>query len=198
MWDERYSQKAFAFGTEPNDFLATMAERIPQGRVLSLAEGEGRNGTFLAGLGYDVVGVDSSPVGLAKAARLAEEHRVDLTTIVADLARFPIEPESWEGIVSIFCHLPPDVRQPLHAAVVAGLKPGGVLILESYTPKQLEFGTGGPKTPERTMTLEALQRELAGLDLVHARELEREVCEGIYHTGHAAVVQVVGVKPAQA
>lgn len=196
MWNERYNQEDYAFGTEPNDFLAAMAGRIPRGRVLSLAEGEGRNGVFLAGLGYDVVGVDSSPVGLAKAARLAESRGVEITTIVADLARFPIEPESWEGVVSIFCHLPPEVRTPLHTEVVAGLKPGGVLILEAYTPKQLEHGTGGPKTPELTMTLEALRQELAGLNLVHAEELEREVHEGLYHTGHAAVVQVVGVKPA--
>jgi SAM-dependent methyltransferase len=145
MWDERYSQPGFAYGTEPNEFLPTAAGRIPVGPVLSLGEGEGRNAAYLAGLGHQVVAVDQSEVGLAKARRLAADRGLAIETISADLARYHIEPGAWAGIVSVFCHLPRRIRLPLYAAVVRGLRPGGVFILEAYTPKQLRRDTGGPK-----------------------------------------------------
>jgi hypothetical protein len=96
--------------------------------------------------------------------------------------------------VSVFCHLPRTIRVPLYAAVVEGLRPGGVVILEAYTPSQLGRGTGGPQDPDMLVTLADLTRELPGLDFVHAEELEREVREGAYHTGVASVVQVIGVR----
>lgn len=191
QWDERYSKAGFAYGTEPNDFLVSVADRIPPGPVLMLGDGEGRNGVFLAGLGYEVVAVDQSEVGLAKARQLAEDRGVRIQTRQADLRDYPIEPEAWAGIVSIFCHLPPSIRAPLHAAAVRGLRPGGVFVLEAYTPRQYGRGTGGPPTPELMMTLDALTDELAGLELLHAVELEREVREGTYHTGLASVVQLL-------
>jgi len=194
MWDERFSRPGYAYGTEPNDFLAAQASQIPPGRVLSLAEGEGRNAAHLAGLGYELVAVDSSSVGLEKARRLAAERGLAIETILADLTdpdAFRIEPDSWEGIVSVFNHLPPEHRRRIHRQVVAGLKPGGVFLLEAYTPRQLEYGTGGPPTLERLVTLDMLRDELRGLDLRHAVELEREVREGSLHTGLGAVVQVV-------
>jgi SAM-dependent methyltransferase len=162
---------------------------------LSLAEGEGRNALFLARRGFDVLAVDSSSVGLEKATKLAEEHGESISTQQADLAEFQIEKESWDAVVSVFCHVPRAVRAELHRKVVAGLKPGGVLILEAYTPKQLEHGTGGPQDAALTMQLDDLKKELEGLELVHALETEREVIEGKYHNGHAAVVQVIAVKP---
>ena len=197
MWDERFSQPGYVYGTEANDFLAEMAGEIPSGRVLSLAEGEGRNAVHLAGLGYEVVGVDSSSVGLEKARRLAAECGVEIETILADLGdpdTFEIEAESWEGIVSIFCHLQVDLRRRIHRQVVEGLRPGGVLLLEAYTPRQLEYGTGGPRTLDRLMTLDELCEELKGLNLTHARELEREIHEGSLHHGLGHVVQVVARK----
>lgn len=191
MWDERYSQFGFAYSTEPNEFLVTAAGQIPAGPVLSLGEGEGRNAAYLAGLGHRVVAVDQSEVGLGKARQLAADRGQTIETVCADLAEFPIEPGAWAGIVSIFCHLPRRVRVPLYAAVVRGLRPGGVLVLEAYTPDQLSRGTGGPKDPDMLVSLATLTEELAGLELVHARELERDVREGAYHTGVASVVQVV-------
>lgn len=198
MWDKRYSGEEFVYGTEPNAFLAQMADRLPPGgRVLSLAEGEGRNAVFLAGRGHSVTAVDASSVGLAKAHRLAAARGVEIATRVADLAHYAIEPAAWDGIVSIFCHVPEAIRADLHRRVVAGLKPGGVLILEAYTPEQLGYGTGGPKEIERTMTLDALRTEFASLEVEHAAELEREVIEGRYHSGLGAVVQFVARKPAK-
>lgn len=196
MWDERYASPEYVYGTEPNNFLAAVAARIPAGRVLSLADGEGRNGVYLASLGYSVTSVDASPVGLAKARRLAAERGVQLATVVADLADYAIAPGAWEGIISIFCHLPPPLRRRVHQQVVGGLLPGGLFVLEAYSVRQLGFGTGGPANVELLLTLDTLREELRGLELLNAREIEREVHEGLLHEGTSAVVQVVGRKPA--
>ena len=163
--------------------------------MLSLGEGEGRNGVLLAERGYEVVGVDESEVGLEKARRLARERGVPLTTVCADLAEYRIEPGAWSGIVSIFCHLPPELRRRIHGEVVEGLCPGGVFILEAYTPEQLRYATGGPSNPELLVRLEDVRAELEGLRLVVAREVERPVREGRCHHGPAAVLQVVAEKP---
>ncbi len=193
FWNERYGRAAGHFyGTDPNAFLSSVAAQIPPGPVLCLAEGEGRNAVFLATLGHAVTAVDQSAVGLAKARDLAAARGVALTTVVADLAAFPIEPGAWSGIVSIFAHLPQPLRRNLHAAVGRGLAPGGVFVLEAYTPAQLAFGTGGPKDPALLMQLADLRRELARLELLVAQEIEREVREGTGHTGRAAVVQLLG------
>ncbi len=195
MWDERYGRAGYAFGKEPNGFLRASAEQIPMGKVLCLADGEGRNGVYLAALGYRVSSVDQSVVGLEKAAKLAGECAVEIETIVADLADFPLAENSWDGVGAIFCHRPQSVRKTLHKKVVKGLKPGGVLVLESYRPDQLQYATGGPPVAELMTTAAELAVELEGLQLVHCMELEREVVEGAFHTGMAAVVQVIGVKP---
>lgn len=195
IWDERYSDADYVYGIEPNDYLVSVMDHIPRGEVLCLCEGEGRNGVYLAQQGCQVTAVDASPVGLRKARQLAAERGVDIQTIVSDLAAFQIGVDAWDAIVSIFCHVPPDVRAPLHRRCIEGLKPGGVLVLEAYTPRQLEYRTGGPPVAELTMSLEALQRELAGLEFLHAAELDREVVEGKYHTGKGAVVQIVARKP---
>lgn len=194
-WDERYAVEDYVYGTEPNAFLAEAVRGLAPGRALCLAEGEGRNAVFLASLGHQVLATDASAVGLTKAERLAERRGVALETRVSDLALFQIEPESWDLVVSIFCHVPPALRQDLHRRVVAGIKPGGRLILEAYTPRQLELATGGPPTAALMMRLVDLREELAGLEFVHAAETEREIHEGRLHVGLGAVVQVVGVKP---
>jgi SAM-dependent methyltransferase len=196
MWDQRYSEPGFAYGSEPNDFLAANAERyLPaKGDVLCLAEGEGRNAVFLARLGFRVTGVDGSAVGLAKAKKLAEQNGVEVSTVIADLAEFDLGVEHWDGIVSIWCHTPPALRARLHRAVVAALRPGGVLLLESYTPKQLEYRTGGPPIAELMMTLDAVREELAGLEFLQAEERVRDVHEGKYHDGPSAVLQIVAHK----
>lgn len=194
-WNERYDTEEFVYGREPNAFLAGVSAMMPPGDVLCLAEGEGRNAVFLARRGHRVLAVDASAVGLAKAAQLAEEHGVRIETLTADLADLVIEPGRWDAIVSIFCHVPPPIRRTLHRQAVAGLRPGGLFVLEAYTPAQLELRTGGPPTVELLMTLADLREELAGLEFLQAREIERDVVEGRLHTGRGAVVQIVARKP---
>lgn len=194
MWDERYGSDEYFYGTAPNDFLRDNATRIPKGRVLCIADGEGRNGVWLAEQGYDVTSVDLSAVGLEKTRKLAASRNVSVNTVQADLAEYDIQPDSWSGVVAIFSHLPASVRHRLYPRVVAGLQVGGVLLLELYTPKQIEFGTGGPRDLDLLASLEDLRQDLDGLQLEIAQELEREIHEGDHHFGNSAVVQILGVK----
>ncbi|MFA7406032.1 MAG: class I SAM-dependent methyltransferase [Pelobacteraceae bacterium] len=194
-WDERYSEAGFVYGTEPNEFLVSVVEKIPKTRILSLGEGEGRNAAYLASLGYQVTGVDGSEVGLRKATQLAAERGVAITTVHADLSTFEIAPEQWDGIISCYCHVPSAIRIPLHHAAVRGLRSGGVFVLEAYSKEQLAYGTGGPSSPDMLMSLDDLKEELAGLEFAHGVTVVREVREGSRHTGLASVVQVFGIKP---
>jgi len=194
MWNERFAEPGFAFGTRPNEFLEAMAGKIPKGRVLCLGDGEGRNGVYLAGLGHEVTAVDSSDVGLKKAAALAAEKGAEIETIHADLADFEIGEGCWDGIVSIFCHLPPDLRPTVHRRCVAGLAEGGAFVLEGFIPRQLTYGTGGPPVAELMMNLHDLGHELDGLRFETAREIDREILEGRYHSGLSAVVQILAYR----
>ncbi len=195
-WDQRYAGDEFWYGTQPNDFLREhVAALPPHGRVLSLGEGEGRNAVFLAGQGFEVVGVDASVVALAKATRFARERGVAITTVQADLAQFPLGHAAWDVIVSIWCHLLLPLRARVHRDVVAALRPGGIFLLEAYTPAQLAFRTGGPPTLDLLVTAATLREELAGLEFEIAVEREREIHEGPRHNGHSAVVQVLARRP---
>jgi SAM-dependent methyltransferase len=195
MWDERYSTEEYAYGTNPNNFLEANVSSIPKGKVLSLAEGEGRNAVFLAKQGYSVTAVDSSLVGLNKARKLAEENGVIVEFIHTDLAEYDLGENKWDGIVSIFCPLPSSIRKQLHKKVEAALKRNGVFLLEAYTPAQLKYGTGGGNSVDVMQSKESLSLELAGLKFKHLIELERDVVEGIYHTGIGAVVQAIAFHP---
>ena len=194
-WDERYDSPEYMFGTEPNDCVRELAHLLPPGRVLSLADGEGRNGVFLAQRGYAVTSIDASTVASAKAARLAADRGVAMTTIVANLLEHDIGRGEWQGIVSIFFHLPSAVRREMHARVAEALAPGGVVVLEAYTPKQLEYRTGGPPVADMLMTLAALREDFGGLEILHGEERIREISEGKLHVGTSAVVQFAARKP---
>lgn len=198
MWDQRYSEDGFAYGTIPNDFIKAEYSYIPEGgKVLCLAEGEGRNAVFLAKQGYQVTAVDQSAVGLEKAQRLADENGVKIETVVANLADYDLGSETWDGIVSISAHIPEALRKSVHKKAVRSLKIGGVFILEAYTERHHEIGgMGGPPASQKEMlmSLEALKEELNGLEFIIGVELERHISEGKYHHGDSAVVQIVARK----
>ena len=194
FWNHRYAMPGFAYGTEPNDFLRELAPTL-KGPVLCLGEGEGRNAVFLAQRGLDVTAVDLSATGLEKASKLASERGVTLTTQVVDLADFDLGTSRWGAIVSIWCHLPEGLRAKVHGGVKTALVPGGVFVLEAYTPRQLKFDTGGPKNAELLYEPEAVRTELAGLTVERCVELERDVAEGDWHRGQSAVLQVLARRP---
>jgi len=196
FWDARYQTDEYIFGFTPNDFLQQSVQYLPKdSAILCIGEGEGRNAVFLAKQEMRVTALDMSMVGLAKAAELAKQNRVTIDTVVADLTNYEFHDAAWDGVVSIFCHLPSILRTSVHQRIVKALRPGGVYLLEAYTPAQLEYQTGGPKDPDMLYTLNALRQELSGLEFLHGAESIREVKEGIAHQGLAAVVQVVARKP---
>jgi len=190
MWEQRYGAETYAYGTDPNDFLAAHAPLL-HGPVLCLAEGEGRNAVHLAARGLEVHSVDLTDAGVAKTRRLAAMRGVSVHAQQGDLAEFDLGRGRWGAVVSIFAHVSRPVRVDLHRRVVESLRPGGLLLLEAYTPAQVGRGTGGPDDPALTMALADLRVELAGLEFEHALEHEREVVEGQFHSGLAAVVQVI-------
>ncbi len=194
MWDDIFRNEEYAYGTAPNDFLVEVVNKIPKGRVLCLAEGEGRNAVYLAEQGYEVVAVDFSVEGLKKARKLANDHNVHIITQVEDLTNYEITANYWDGIVSIYCHLPPVSRKVLHKNVVKGLKVNGVFVLEGYTPAQLAFNTGGPPEKELLMSLIETTEELEGLHVEYGVEIERNIIEGKKHTGKGSVLQIVARK----
>lgn len=191
MWEQRYSVDHYIYGTEPNGFLREQVAGLPPGRVLCVAEGEGRNAVFLAESGWTVTSVELTEAGVAKTLRLAADRSVTVDAHQGDVVQFDLGEDRWDLIVSVFAHMPPKVRADLHHRIATALKPGGVLVLEAYTPDQIGRGTGGPSLPEMTMTLAGLHEELSPLEIVHGAELEREVVEGPGHTGVGSVVQVV-------
>jgi len=190
-WNEKFATIDYAYGTEPNDFLVSAVTNLKRGETLSLAEGEGRNAVWLAQQGFTVSAIEQSEKGVAKTLRLALQRGVIVMAERGELETFHIQPNSWDLVVSIYAHTPQELRRKLHRQVVAGLKPGGVFVLEAYTPAQIANNTGGPKDASLMPTAELLRSELAGLVFDRIEEVERDVVEGSLHTGTAHVVQVV-------
>ena len=195
FWNERYGQDRYVYGEKPNDFLVESLSRMRRhGRVLCIGDGEGRNGVYLASQQFEVTSVDKSREGKRKAELLAQKHKTSLHYVVADLDAFDMGDQQWDAIVSIFCHLPKALRGRVHKACIQGLKPGGVMVIEAYRPEQLRFNTGGPKDLDLLLSLDDAKRELEGLSFAVGREVTRNVSEGEFHDGEAAVTQVVGIK----
>jgi SAM-dependent methyltransferase len=196
-WNERFGAPGYLFGTAPNAFLAGQAARIKPGMdVLAVADGEGRNGVWLARQGARVTAVDFSPVALAKARALAAEAGVALDTIEADLAAWTWPKGAYDAVVAIFIQFAdPALRRRLFASMIGALKPGGFLMLQGYRPKQLEYKTGGPPHAENLYTADLLRRELAGLEILHLAEHDSVIAEGTGHKGMSALIDFVGRKP---
>jgi SAM-dependent methyltransferase len=193
-WDELYARDGYAYGTEPNGFLVSVATMLQQGPTLCLAAGEGRNAVYLASLGFDVLAVDASAAGLAKAERLARERNVSIRTEQVDFQDYDLGEACFENVVSVFCHVPSRLRRRVHAGVVRALRPGGMLILEAFRPEQLEFNSGGPTQLDLLMSCEAVQAELQGLEMVRVGRVIRRLSEGSCHNGRAAVLEIIARK----
>lgn len=194
-WNARFAAEHYVYGDKPNAHLTAQADRLKAGgRVLVPGDGEGRNGVWLAGRGLEVLSVDASAVGLDKARKLAAARGLSVATEVADLATWQWPVAQFDAVVSVFLHLPPAVRRPVHGAMAAALKPGGIVVLEAFSPAQLAFASGGPKDPSLLYRAEDLRQDFAGLRLLQLEETETVLDEGPFHQGRAAVVRMVAVK----
>ncbi len=195
MWNERYETPGKAYGMEPNDFIREHASQIrPGGSVLGIAEGEGRNGCYLAEKGHKVTVVDLSDVAIENCKKYAQQKGLTIAAITANLAEFDIGENKWDAVVSVWAHMPKPLRKKVHADIVKGLKKGGVLLLEAYNPNQLKHKTGGPPVADLLMSLEDLKEEFNGLEFLYAEEKERMLKEGAHHNGLSAVVQIFARK----
>ncbi len=197
MWDDRYSTPDYVYGTEPNHFLVASRGKLPRsGRVLCVADGEGRNGVWLARQGYDVHSVDFSPNAQAKAQRLAATHGVAIATELADLSAWDWPHAAYDAVVGIFIQpFGPEARRELFANIAGALKPGGVFLLEGYSLEQLALGTGGPGVAENLYSEAQLRAELTAFDIQSVSAYEREMGEGDTHKGVSALIDVVAIKP---
>ncbi|QDU76127.1 tellurite resistance protein TehB [Bremerella volcania] len=195
FWNERFGRDEYIYGTAPNTFLKASIQHFPKNaKILCIAEGEGRNALFLCQQGHEVHAVDLSTEGKAKAERLAAEHGVTLQYTLGDLNDYDYGENRWDAIVSIFAHVDSASRKNIYQKAIASLKEGGIFLLESYHPRQLEYGTGGPKDVDMLVTLEDLRGHFQGLPPLHEAERERDVTEGSFHTGNAYVTQFIARK----
>lgn len=197
-WNERFSAPGYLFGTAPNQFLESQRALLkPGARALAVADGEGRNGVWLARQGLKVTAVDFSPVALAKAQSLAKEHGVAIETIEADLAAWTWPQQAYDLVVGIFIQFaPPALRAKFFEGMKKALVPGGLLLLEGYRPKQLEYKTGGPPDAENMYTRALLESAFGDMEILHLREYDAEIAEGAGHKGMSALVDLVARKRA--
>lgn len=195
-WNERFSAPGYLFGTAPNRFLASAKHLLMPGqRALAVADGEGRNGVWLAQQGLSVTSVDFSPVALAKARQLAEQAGVAIETIEADLADWAWPSAAYDVIVAIFIQFaPPPLRARLFAGMKAALRPRGLLLLEGYRPEQVDYGTGGPPNREHMYTREMLEAAFADMEILHLKEYDAVIEEGTAHNGRSALIDLIARK----
>lgn len=199
FWSARYRDagEEYLFGTAPNKFLAAQAENFGAGmRVLSVADGEGRNAVWLAEQGCKVTATEISPVALEKAAKLARGRNVTVDLVQADILNWVWPREEFDAVVGIFIQFATPAERPRQlAGMKQAVKSGGLLFLQGYTPKQLEYRTGGPSAVENLYTAAMLREFFADWEIVSLHEHEDTIEEGSAHIGRSALIDLVARKP---
>jgi 2-polyprenyl-3-methyl-5-hydroxy-6-metoxy-1,4-benzoquinol methylase len=196
LWDERYAGGEYFFGTKPNAFMVSQHHLLKPGMsCLAVADGEGRNGVWLVEQGLKVLSVDSSAVAASKADTLAQQKGVKLDFEVADLLNWEWGENRYDAVVAIFIQFAtPAQRAEIFANIKKCLKPGGLLLLEGYAPRQLEYKTGGPSALENLYTEPMLRKELGDMNILHLKEYDSEINEGAGHKGMSALIDLVATK----
>lgn len=196
-WDARYSEPGYLFGTEPAVFLRRVAGRIaPGGRVLCLADGDGRNSAWLAAQGFDVVAMEPSAPAVAKAQALAQARGITVTHRLAGIEGWDWTPDAFDAVVGVFIQFaPPDLRAAMHAGIARTLRPGGLVVLHGYGPGQIALSTGGPREAAHLYTPAGLAADFAGWPVLVSGSYEADLAEGARHVGRSALVDFVALKP---
>jgi 2-polyprenyl-3-methyl-5-hydroxy-6-metoxy-1,4-benzoquinol methylase len=194
QWDQRYASTEYVYGTEPNEFLKHTLSLLTPGLILFPAEGEGRNAVYAASKGWQTEAFDQSTEGQKKALSLAKQRKVNIHYTIQSLDSWDPPINKYDCISLIYVHLPETLRTLVHSNVIKALKPGGMLILEAFTPAQLTLGTGGPKVTELLYTKAQLLSDFGSLQLLELTETQTHLNEGPLHQGVAEVIRVVGIK----
>lgn len=197
FWNDKYNQSGYVYGKQPNKFLQDHADVLPKaGRALAVADGEGRNSVFLAQQGLTVTAVDASNIAQNKAHQLATKAGVDVNFVLADLNDWVWAPAQYDLVAAIFIQFAqPKLRAQLFAGFKRTLKPGGLLMLHGYTPKQLDYGTGGPSKAELLYTKPLLQAAFNDMQVMRLATYESHLQEGSGHVGRSALIDLIARKP---
>ena len=192
MWNQRYAQEIFVYGTEPNEFFKTQLSGLPKGKILLPAEGEGRNAVFASEMGWEVVAFDSSSAAKEKAEKLMKQKNVQFEYLIESFEAFEYHENSFDVIVLIYAHT--FNRKDNHQKILSFLKPGGILILEGFSKKQIQFNSGGPRNIDMLFSADELKSDFSEFTQMDIDELEIELQEGPLHIGEAAVIRAIGKK----
>jgi 2-polyprenyl-3-methyl-5-hydroxy-6-metoxy-1,4-benzoquinol methylase len=201
FWDDRYGEQEYVYGREPNEFFKESLKKLPVGKILLPAEGEGRNAVHAASHGWDVYAFDQSTEGKHKAMMLASDHMVRIDYRITSAIDMDYPTESFDVVALIYANFTPDIRPEIHQRLCEYLKPGGYIIFESFSKSQLEYqekyNSGGPKRADMLFDEIEIRREFDTLEINEVQELETELKEGAYHHGPASVIRFIGKKIGQ-
>jgi len=198
-WNDRYSNSAFAYGEEPNNFFKEQIEKFKPGTILFPAEGEGRNAVYAAKLGWEVAAFDISEEGKNKALKLAEANDVTIDYKVGALETLNYQPEQFDAIALIYAHFPAEIKSQLHRTLETYLRKDGIIIFEAFSKKHLEYlavndKVGGPKDIESLFSIEEIKADFPNYEIIQLEETEIELNEGLFHNGKGSVIRFVGKK----
>jgi len=198
-WNERYSNEAYAYGQDPNDFLKQELKKISPAKILFPAEGEGRNALFAASLGWEVSAFDIAQEGKNKAMKLAQERGLKIDYQVGNLSELNYEPAQFDAIALIYAHFPAAIKSDLHIALSKLLKPGGVIVFEAFSKSHIEYNSknekvGGPKELDMLFSIEEIKNDFPEYTMALLEEKEIELQEGLFHNGTGSVIRFVGRK----
>jgi ubiquinone/menaquinone biosynthesis C-methylase UbiE len=194
FWNDRYTESEFAYGKEPNQFLKEHIHLFPKGKVLFVAEGEGRNAVFAAKNGLQVYAFDYSDSGQKKAMVLASENNVVIDYEVSDVLQLSYEKNSFDAIVFIFAHFPSDIRKKAHEELLSLVKPNGKIVFEAFSKEQLKYSSGGPKESAMLFSEEEVRKEFVNVTFDFLKTQLVMLNEGPYHQGEGKVIRFIGTK----
>ncbi|WP_324756182.1 class I SAM-dependent methyltransferase [Sphingobacterium thalpophilum] len=199
QWNDRYNNAEYAYGIDPNDFLKEQLAKLPVGKILFPAEGEGRNAVYTATLGWEVFAFDISLEGSKKAIQLAEKNNVNIDYQVGDFPTLDFKANQFDAIALIYAHFPAEIKSAYHKLLNSYLREGGVIIFEAFSKKHLEYRqknekVGGPKDLASLFSIEELQSDFKDYEIIELAETEVELNEGLYHNGIGSVIRFVGRK----
>ncbi|MCG9880307.1 MAG: class I SAM-dependent methyltransferase [Bacteroidia bacterium] len=199
FWNERYGKAEFAYGVEANEYLKMQLAKLPLGKILFVAEGEGRNAVYAATLGWDVHAFDISEEGKNKAERLAKKNEVSILYTVIENTQLPYHHEEFDAIVLIYSHYPSSIRNKYHPQFVSFLKKGGYIIMEAFSKNHIQYNAnnpavGGPKELDLLYSKEEMKADFGDFEIIELEETVVELNEGLYHNGTGSVIRFLAKK----